>query len=410
MREALQQHYERFVRIGISASATAESRRLLLFHRFAVVAFFWVPLALGLMIFFAEVPALLALPIGLFLLYAGALALTLSGRHLASKILYNYGVMAVVGLGYLWVGGRNTVYLWFFGTMVYAAAVFSKDERLPKYLSFVLSFLGFTFALLNNAWFGGFDSPVSAALSRQVLLYSDVAALTVTGLIIVFLAESTRAMETKLEDAFERNERLLLNILPRATAKRLKENPDLIADGYDEVSVLFCDIVGFTSLSEKLSPHELVALLNALFSQFDLLTEKHQLEKIKTIGDAYMVAAGLPEPSGTHLRRLADMALDMREVVEQFGESQHDPLQVRIGMHVGPVVAGVIGQLKFAYDLWGSTVNIASRMESSGEAGRIMVSRQVYDRLQRSYCFEARGGLSIKGTDMMKTYFLLDRK
>lgn len=212
----------------------------------------------------------------------------------------------------------------------------------------------------------------------------------------------------KLEQ--EKSDKLLQNILPESIATRLKENPKIIADSFDSVSVLFADLVGFTKLSARLTPEELVEHLNEMFSEFDKLTEKYGLEKIKTIGDAYMVSGGLPTPDSNHVKNIALMALDMQKYMEERNKISDEQLSVRVGIHVGPVVAGVIGVKRFAYDLWGDTVNTASRMESHGIAGKVHVSSAVKEILGDEFVFEARGGIDIKGKGTMETWFLLGRK
>jgi adenylate cyclase len=201
------------------------------------------------------------------------------------------------------------------------------------------------------------------------------------------------------------NEQLLLNVLPAPIAAELKRHPGIIAQRFDDVSVLFADIVGFTPLSARVSPAELIEILNHMFSSFDELADRHGLEKIKTIGDAYMVAGGLPEPRPDHLESMASMALDMAETMKELG-AELGGLQVRIGMNVGSVVSGVIGRRKFSYDVWGDTVNTASRLESHGEPGRINVSEAVYLRLQDRYAFEPRGTIELKGKGPVSAYFL----
>ncbi len=214
----------------------------------------------------------------------------------------------------------------------------------------------------------------------------------------------------ELEAAQEKSERLLLNILPGSIAERLKSQNIIIADSFDEVTVLFADIVGFTEISTKISPIELVELLNQLFSMFDQLAEKHKLEKIKTIGDAYLVVAGLPIPCPNHAIAIAEMGLDMQEAVKSFNSLTGQSLRLRIGISTGPVVAGVIGLKKFAYDLWGDTVNTASRMESHGLAGQIQVSESTYMYLQEKYLFVKRGIIQIKGKGEMTTYLLTGKR
>ncbi|WP_437863277.1 adenylate/guanylate cyclase domain-containing protein [Sorangium sp. So ce363] len=209
------------------------------------------------------------------------------------------------------------------------------------------------------------------------------------------------------EQAHERSDRLLLNILPRTIADQLKEHEQLIAEHFEEVTVLFADIAGFTPLAARLPPAELVGLLNRMFSSFDQLADQHGLEKIKTIGDAYMVVGGLPAQRPDHARAIARMAIAMTHTVRQFVGDDGEPFQLRIGINTGPVIAGVIGKKKFSYDLWGDAVNVASRMESSGEPGRIQVSEASYSLLARDFLLEERGLVAIKGKGAMKTYWLI---
>ncbi len=216
--------------------------------------------------------------------------------------------------------------------------------------------------------------------------------------------------EEALRNQQEQTERLLLNILPEPTAKRLKQQPGTIADDFAEVTVMFADIVGFTQIAASLSPIELVELLNQIFSAFDRLTEKHGLEKIKTVGDAYMVVSGIPKPRADHAEAIAKMALDMLVAIAQFNANNNQTFSIRIGIHSGPVVAGVIGIKKFIYDLWGDTVNTASRMESHGLAGKIHLTVATYERLRNKFLFEERGKIPVKGKGEMTTYFLIGRK
>jgi class 3 adenylate cyclase len=204
----------------------------------------------------------------------------------------------------------------------------------------------------------------------------------------------------------ERSESLLLNVLPEPIADRLKDGETTIADQFDEVTVMFADIVGFTPYSAGVSPTELVDMLNRLFSEFDELTELYGLEKIKTIGDAYMVAAGLPSPRPDHAEAIADMALDAQQMIGRFSDQQKIPLKVRLGINTGPVVAGVIGTKKFIYDLWGDTVNTAARMQTYGVEGAIQVSQETYQRLRDKYNFEDRGLIEMKGKGEVAAYLL----
>lgn len=207
----------------------------------------------------------------------------------------------------------------------------------------------------------------------------------------------------------EKAEQLLLNILPGAIADKLKESPGTIAELFEEVTILFADIVDFTPLSNRMEPLEMVGFLNRVFSTFDALAEKHGLEKIKTIGDAYMVVAGLPTPRTDHAQAIADMALDMQIAVRNITDDLGAPCQVRIGINSGIVVAGVIGTSKFIYDLWGDAVNVASRMESHGAAGRIHLTASTYEQLKDSHDLIPRGSIYIKGKGNLQTYWLVGR-
>jgi len=225
------------------------------------------------------------------------------------------------------------------------------------------------------------------------------------------LRDQEQAFLKQIQAEQEKSERLLLNVLPKPIADRLKQGQHTIADNFAEVTVLFADIVGFTELSSALAPTDLVELLNQIFSVFDHLVEQHYLEKIKTIGDAYLVVGGLPTPRSDHAEAIANLALAMQAAIAQFTIPNHHShsnksLQMRMGIHTGPVGAGVIGTSKFAYDLWGDTVNTASRMESHGIPGQIQVSAVTYELLKNSYAFQPRGAIDVKGKGEMTAYLL----
>ncbi|HEY9598206.1 MAG TPA: adenylate/guanylate cyclase domain-containing protein [Cyanophyceae cyanobacterium] len=243
--------------------------------------------------------------------------------------------------------------------------------------------------------------------SSEVWLAETISPLSLETAILVARDISDRK---KAEEALrleqEKSEQLLLNILPEPIANQLKQNPGAIAEQFNEVTIMFADIVGFTPLSARLKPIELVNLLNQIFSTFDELAEQLGLEKIKTIGDAYMVAAGLPIPRADHAEAIADMALAMQAAVERFRTELNENIQIRIGINTGIVVAGVIGTKKFIYDLWGDAVNVASRMESSGQPGSIQVTEATYERLKYKYVFRKRGAIKVKGKGEMVTYWL----
>lgn len=212
--------------------------------------------------------------------------------------------------------------------------------------------------------------------------------------------------EAELRRQRQRSEELLTNVLPFQIAQRLKEREQAIADHFDGVTILFADIVDFSTVAAKLAPCELVQLLNRMFSRFDELAATYKLEKIKTIGDAYMVAAGVPTPRPDHAQAIACMALEMQTTIRDFCRPDGRPFELRIGINSGSVVAGVIGIRKFIYDLWGDTVNIASFMETTGEAGKIQVSELTYAHLKDHFTLEPRGPIRLKSGDSMTTYWL----
>jgi class 3 adenylate cyclase len=265
-------------------------------------------------------------------------------------------------------------------------------------------------ALLVAAWYGAGPlafriwadpEPLPRVLNDSV---PDLALFAA----VLLLGEAVRSRRA-LDRERQKSERLLLNMVPASIAARLKQTQEVIADAFPEVTVLFADLVDFTPRSQQIAPQQVVQFLNELFSVFDQLALRHGLEKIKTIGDAYMVAGGLPDPRPDHAQAAAEMALAMREEVARRADPSGRPLQVRIGIDTGPVVAGVIGTSKFSYDLWGDTVNTASRMESDGVGGCIQVTARTYQRLRDGYRFQRRGSIPVKGKGEMVTYFLLGR-
>jgi class 3 adenylate cyclase len=277
------------------------------------------------------------------------------------------------------------------------------------------------YTALSMAMFAAFASEVSRPpVPVAVSIGGTLGAMGVIGALVarqlevqareLFLQRRTiRAQLAELVAERAKSDALLLNILPADVAARLKENGKSIADGFSDVTVLFADIVGFTKLSERLAPVEVVRRLNELFSSFDDLADELKVEKIKTIGDAYMAAAGL---SGDrhHARSMAEMSLRMLARVEELNRGLGDPLSIRIGLNTGPVVAGVIGKKRFIYDVWGDTVNTASRMESHGEAGYVHVTESTRQKLDGDYVFRPRGEVDVKGKGPMRTYYLVGRR
>ncbi|MEG4628675.1 adenylate/guanylate cyclase domain-containing protein [Microcoleus sp. AR_TQ3_B6] len=276
--------------------------------------------------------------------------------------------------------------------------------------------LEFVAAMEANNAVSGFESMVCRKDGRRIWVSENVRAVRdAKGELLYYEGTVSDITERKLaQEALkvqqEQSEKLLLNILPKPIAERLKAQQSTIADSFGEVSVLFADIVGFTELSARMSPTELVKRLNVIFSHFDQLAEKYGVEKIKTIGDAYMVVGGLPMPRDDHAEAIAQMALGMQAKIAKLSADTGEKLAIRVGINSGPVVAGVIGVSKFTYDLWGDTVNVAARMEATGNAGRIQVTDVTYELLKDKYLFERRGVIPVKGKGNMMTYWLLEKK
>jgi class 3 adenylate cyclase len=245
-------------------------------------------------------------------------------------------------------------------------------------------------------------SPAAIPSVVQIAFFVlNILGVSVTAYLL--LQYSVRARDA----ALAQSDGLLLNVLPRSIAERLKRDPGVIAERFEEVTVLFADVADFTPFAERTSPERVVGVLDEIFSAFDRLTQERGLEKIKTIGDAYMVAGGLPEPRPDHAEAVAGLALEMQAQLARVCDALGLGLTIRIGIDSGPVVAGVIGRHKFSYDLWGDTVNTASRMESHGLPGRIQVTDATYRRLRARFDFEERGEIEIKGKGRLRTFLLV---
>ncbi len=274
------------------------------------------------------------------------------------------------------------------------------------FIAWLVVFLGsgIAAALLGN------PSPLPEWFSSLMLALNISVGGTIVFTLLALFAKQRQDALVGLRSAQERAENLLLNILPGSIAERLKQSPQTIADQFAAASVLFADVVDFTPRSNGLTAAEVVELLDRLFGEFDTLAERYDLEKIKTIGDAYMVASGVPEPRADHARALALLALDMVDATRTGGQVADLGLELRIGINSGPVVAGVIGRKRFLYDLWGDAVNTASRMESQGTADRIQITRATYELLQDEFVCEYQGTVSVKGKGDMETWYLIARR
>jgi adenylate cyclase len=303
--------------------------------------------------------------------------------------------------GFLEAGG---VGLW--GILAPLGALVFSDVRSAArwYVAFVVVFLGSGIAgeIIGPIW----EPLPSWFTSTMLALNIAVGGAIMFTLLAVFASQRNEALAAlRVEQA--KAENLLLNILPRSIADKLKAQTQPIADQFGSASILFADVVDFTPWAERLPPGDVVGYLDHLFSHFDELAERYGLEKIKTIGDCYMVAAGVPTPRPDHARALALMALDMLQAMRSDDEVGHLGLELRVGINSGPVVAGVIGRKRFLYDLWGDAVNTASRMESHGAAGRIQITRATYELLADEFECEPRGTISVKGKGEVEVWYLI---
>jgi adenylate cyclase len=328
-------------------------------------------------------------------------------------------VLTATTIGSLEVMSHQFLAIYYFGwgygfqyfLLVVVAFAFMMNFRniaipVALFVACVTSFLWYYYSVQYWRSHVGDDPTVR----ETFLMVNVVTAFTILAIMSYVYSEAARKAEAKLELEQQKSERLLLNILPASIAERLKEGPGVIADHFESTTVLFADIVGFTAMSEKISPTELVGRLNRIFSAFDDLAERYHLEKIKTIGDAYMVAGGFPDARDGHANDVAGMALEMLVAIETGNRDAAHPVSIRIGIHTGPAVAGVIGIKKFFYDVWGDTVNTASRMESSGAPGRVHISEETAKLVSGQFVVEERGMVEMKGKGSLRTYWLAGRK
>lgn len=337
------------------------------------------------------------------------LILTRFKLYLQGKLLFNLSASVAYAVLALLAGGESNAQLHLILVVIVSFFIYSPKEASYMYAVVFTAFIVF---LGLEAWFYGHKGflglepgvlgPIETAVNIGLFVYIMGFSYYIY---TIFLRSETRLEEEKIK-----SENLLLNILPEKIAHRLKSSPGTIADGFEYVTVLFSDIVGFTTISERVPPEDLVRLLNEVFSSFDDLVDKYGLEKVKTIGDSYMVAAGIPTFREDHAEAAADFAVEIMKKLGDFVDDEGNCLRMRIGIHTGSMVAGVIGKKKFVYDLWGDSVNTAARMESHGIPGEIQVTHTTYELLRDKFVFEERGPIRIKGKGEMRTYLLKGRK
>lgn len=404
--------WQQLLTLGVSSDQEEfEIKHIKLLNAFAAFCGF-----LSLVYFFIEIAFY---PLTKLLMFAVAVnavlffsVLWLNHRHdfLAARLLFNLSALVFISVYVVLLGpdvSAHDYFILIIGTAFFIYPANERNYQIAVVMLSVLSFVGF-----EIGFYLGFKALLEVPEQLQELfrLIFNVGKLFFVVGFCYYISEHYKRAENLLALERKYSDSLLHNILPESIVKRLKQEPDIIADRFEATTILFADIVGFTQLSEKLAPDKLVERLNVIFSIFDDLTEHYGLEKIKTIGDAYMVAGGLPEEVENHAQIVADLALAMRSQMAEYNFKHQEKFNVRIGIHTGSVIAGVIGIKKFVYDIWGDTVNVASRMESHGVPGEIQVSESTYQLLREQYLFEARGLIPVKGKGDMSVYLLKAKK
>jgi adenylate cyclase len=315
-------------------------------------------------------------------------------------------ILLTTTAGQLFIGGfvpSGGVALWGILAPLGALVFLEVRQAIRWFVAFVVVFV--LTGIAGELFFQGAGIP--RWFTTTMLALNIIGAGSVAFALLASFAKERNEAFAALRSEQENSERLLLNILPSPIAERLKVATQAIADHFDAASIVFADVVDFTPLAQRLPPAETVGILDQLFTRFDALVERHGLEKIKTIGDCYMAAAGVPEQQPDHARKAALLALEMRDMVLAPPMEGQPDLEMRIGINSGPVVAGVIGTKRFLYDLWGDAVNTASRMESHGTAGQIQITRATYELLKDDFVCKRRGTITVKGMGEMETWYLV---
>ena len=349
-----------------------------------ITPFIYVAVSVGSLVVYARTrrfDLLLTIQLADILVMPTVFGQMLTGGFLPSGVVGLWGILAPLG----------------------AVAFLEVPRAIRWFVAYIVVFLAS--GIVGEILFVDADLP--GWFTTSMLALNVVGAAGVAFTLLASFARQRNTAEAALRVEQERSELLLLNILPGPIVDRLKANGQMIADLFDSASIVFADVVDFTPLAQGLSPEDVVGILDTLFTRFDTLVEKHGLEKIKTIGDCYMAASGVPEPAPDHARRAALLALDMREAIAASPVAGGRGLELRIGINSGPVIAGVIGSKRFLYDLWGDAVNTASRMESQGSPGRIQVTRATYDLLKDEFVCEPRGTIDVKGKGAMETWYVV---
>jgi guanylate cyclase len=320
-----------------------------------------------------------------------------------ANVLLTTTTGAMLSGGFLPSGG---VALWGILAPLGALVFLEVREAIRWFVAFLVAFV--VLGIIGELFFADIDVP--RWFTSTMLALNVIGAGAVAFTVLASFANQRNAALAALRVEQARSEALLENVLPRSIADRLKDATGSIADHFDAATIVFADVVDFTPLARRLPPDDVVGILDRLFSHFDTLVERHGLEKIKTIGDAYMAAAGVPDPLPDHAHKAALLALDMRDAVATSAIAGEHGLELRLGINSGPVVAGVIGTKRFVYDLWGDAVNTASRMESHSTPGEILITRSTYELVEDAFVCRSRGTIPVKGQGDMETWYLIGRR
>jgi adenylate cyclase len=397
-----------FVESGITLKTSESDAKYLRFFNATLLLFGLAQLPILSLLVVLELWSQLLVNLAALGLCGLGFILNRGGRHLTAKVLVIAVVNANTAYFAVIMGSSAPAHFWLIPMAVLGLLVFKPAER--TYMATMVGLSMISFLILEFVYLDldpivrHLEDPSEALRAAQIsTVFAILLTLTLVGMMHRRFAHS----ETALSQEKAQSERLLRAILPDEIAKELRETGSTQAVRHENVSILFADIVGFTPLAASMPPEDVVALLAEVFERFDKLILECGVEKIKTIGDAYMVAGGVPQSVPDHGERLARCAFGMLEIIKGFSAESGHNLQLRIGLHRGPVVAGVIGTTKFTYDLWGESVNLASRLESSGEPGRIHVSDDFRADLDDIMNFEVRGEINLKGVGLTRTHWLI---
>lgn len=409
---ALKRQWQAGAHLGVTPElAYPTHRRVVLVNQMAMLGAL-ITLIYGLLALISDVTTLwpmVAITPPLLAGYAIALWINAQGRRVTARLVLMLMPAIQITFATWLLSNRSGVQLYFFVLWTSLFLLYTREERWLSSAAGVLWIMLYLWLQLR------FDEPALALTARSglidtVFLINALGTFALIGCAVALFYVEINRTEELLQREYHRSQELLENILPATIAERLKDGSTRVADSFEEVTLLFADIVGFTRLAGELPPREVVDLLNRVFSQFDRIVEQHGLEKIKTIGDEYMVAGGIPTPRADHAQAVADAALDMMAVIERMNARSEHRLALRVGIHTGEAVAGVIGARKISYDVWGDTVNTASRMQSQGLPGRIQVTEATASRLEAEFELRRRGTIRIRGKGRMPTWFLRGRR